>query len=200
MPTPRLCRGCPGSGLSPVTVLGLCGFEPWVVLGIVSGLRAASPGARAPVREARAMAGTRRKAGLLGPQVEGYRAWLEQRGYTPGTVRNMLKDLGQVGRVVVGSRALKSSQLNEDRVCGVSDRPAGGRPPARPGTPRDGAAAELSAGDGRRRRRRQPLDHPAGCSARAVPVLDGPGTGLAAATVLRYENTARRFLSEQASP
>jgi hypothetical protein len=43
------------------------------------------------------MAGTRRKAGLLGPQVEGYRAWLTQRGYAPGTVRNMLKDLGRVG-------------------------------------------------------------------------------------------------------
>ena len=48
------------------------------------------------------MSGTRRKAGLLWPQVEGYRAWLAQRGYTPGTVRNMLKDLGQVGSVVVG--------------------------------------------------------------------------------------------------
>jgi len=44
------------------------------------------------------MSGTRRKAGLLGSQVEGYRAWLLGRGYTPGTVRNMLKDLGQVGR------------------------------------------------------------------------------------------------------
>jgi len=29
------------------------------------------------------MASTRRKAGLLGPQVEGYRAWLTQRGYAP---------------------------------------------------------------------------------------------------------------------
>ena len=40
------------------------------------------------------MSGTRRKAGLLGSQVEGYRAWLLRRGYTPQTVRNMLKDLG----------------------------------------------------------------------------------------------------------
>jgi hypothetical protein len=38
------------------------------------------------------MSGTRRKAGQLGPQVEGYRSWLAQRGYTPGTARNMLKD------------------------------------------------------------------------------------------------------------
>jgi len=50
-----------------------------------------------PVREASAMGTPRRKAGLLGPEVEGYRAWLTGRGYTPQTVRNMLKDLGQVG-------------------------------------------------------------------------------------------------------
>jgi len=43
------------------------------------------------------MSGTRREAGQLGPQVEGYIAWLTQRGYSPGTVRGMLKDLGQVG-------------------------------------------------------------------------------------------------------
>jgi hypothetical protein len=43
------------------------------------------------------MAGTRRKAGQLAPQVEGYRAWLKQRGYTLPTVRNMLKDLAKVG-------------------------------------------------------------------------------------------------------
>jgi hypothetical protein len=43
------------------------------------------------------MAGTRRRAGELGSQVEGYRSWLTRRGYTPLTVRNMLKDLAQVG-------------------------------------------------------------------------------------------------------
>ncbi|MDX2918328.1 hypothetical protein [Streptomyces sp. NE06-03C] len=40
---------------------------------------------------------TRRKAGVLTAQVEGYRAWLAERGYTAQTSRNMLKDLGQVG-------------------------------------------------------------------------------------------------------
>ena len=53
------------------------------------------------------MSGTRRKPGRLGPQVEGYRAWLAGRGYTPSTVRNMLKDLGQVGRVASRSRSLR---------------------------------------------------------------------------------------------
>jgi len=43
------------------------------------------------------MASTRRKPGQLGPQVEGYRAWLAHQGYTSQTVRNMLADLGQRG-------------------------------------------------------------------------------------------------------
>ena len=34
----------------------------------------------------------------MGPQVEGYRAWLAQRGYTTGTIQNMLADLAQVGQ------------------------------------------------------------------------------------------------------
>ena len=62
------------------------------------------------------MSGTRRKAGLLGPQVEGYRAWLAQRGYTPGTVRNMLKDLGQVG-LWLSAEGLEVAQLDEARVA-----------------------------------------------------------------------------------
>src|ERR1700710_742218 len=61
------------------------------------------------------MASTRRKAGLLGPQVEGYRAWLMQRGYAPGTVRNMLKDLGRVG-VWLSGEGLEGSQFNEERA------------------------------------------------------------------------------------
>jgi site-specific recombinase XerD len=44
------------------------------------------------------MSGTRRKPGRLGPFVEGYRAWLSAREYTPGTTRNMLKELGVLGR------------------------------------------------------------------------------------------------------
>ena len=44
------------------------------------------------------MSGTRRKPGCLGPFVEGYRVRLLELGYTPGTVRGMLKVLGQLGR------------------------------------------------------------------------------------------------------
>jgi hypothetical protein len=61
------------------------------------------------------MAGTRRKPGLLGPHVDGYRAWLAERGYTSPTVRNMLKDLGHVGRWLL-SEGLETEQLNEEQI------------------------------------------------------------------------------------
>ena len=44
------------------------------------------------------MSGTRRKPGRLGPFVEGYSVWLLEAGYTPQTVRGMLRVLGQLGR------------------------------------------------------------------------------------------------------
>jgi hypothetical protein len=73
------------------------------------------------------MSGTRRKAGRLGPQVEGYRAWLAHRGYTPATVRNMLKDLGQVG-VWMSGTGLEAVQVDENAmVAFLASRQAAGR-------------------------------------------------------------------------
>ena len=73
------------------------------------------------------MSGTRRKAGRLGPQVEGYRAWLAHRGYTPATVRNMLKDLGQVGAWMSGA-GLEAVQLDENVMAAfLASRLAAGR-------------------------------------------------------------------------
>ena len=47
------------------------------------------------------MLGMRRRAGWLGPQVDGYQAWFRQREYSPDTIR-MLKELGQGRPLVVG--------------------------------------------------------------------------------------------------
>jgi len=58
------------------------------------------------------MSGTRRKPGQLGTHVEGYRAWLGKCGYTPQTVRNMLRELGHVGRWMSG-QGLQTAQLDE---------------------------------------------------------------------------------------
>jgi site-specific recombinase XerD len=143
------------------------------------------------------MASTRRRAGLLGPQVEGYRAWFTQRGYTPGTVRNMLKDLGQVG-LWLSTEGLEAEQLDEARMVAflTARRVAGHRrvPGTRAMVPllsylRDAGvvpAVEPS---------RTPLGELLG-QYRSWMVQE---RGLAAMTVLRYENTARRFLLERAS-
>jgi len=143
------------------------------------------------------MSGTRRKAGQLGPQVDGYQAWLAQRGYTPQTVRNMLKDLGQVG-LWMSTEGLEAAQLNEERLAAfLTARHAAGHRKV-PGT----------------RAMRPLLSYlrEAGVVPAAKPSLTPLGAllgqyrcwlvqerGLAATTVLRYENTARRFLQEQAS-
>jgi site-specific recombinase XerD len=49
------------------------------------------------------MSGTRRKPGRLAPFVEGYRVWLLEAGYTPQTVRMMLRDLSRLGRWMDGA-------------------------------------------------------------------------------------------------
>ena len=50
------------------------------------------------------MTGRRRKPGGMGPFIEGYRAWLAGRGYTPGTIVNMLAMAG--GRAAGCTRAV----------------------------------------------------------------------------------------------
>jgi site-specific recombinase XerD len=128
--------------------------------------------------------------------VEGYRAWLAQRGYTPQTVRNMLADLGRVGRWM-SREGLVTAQLDEDAMAAFLAawqaagrrgalgpramvpllsylREAGVTPAAKPPhTPVEGLLGEYRIWLARER-------------------------GLAAAAVLRYENTARRFLQQQA--
>lgn len=144
------------------------------------------------------MSGTRRKPGVLGPQVEGYRVWLARRGYTPGAVRNMLADLGRVGRWL-SAQDLEAAQLNEARMAAflAARRAAGARK-----VPGPRAMVPLLT-----------YLREAGVVLATVPSRSPLETlleryrswliqerGLAAATVLRYGNTARRFLREQACP
>lgn len=143
------------------------------------------------------MSGTRRKAGRLGPEVEGYRVWLTHRGYTPETVRNMLKDLGRVG-LWLSAEGLESAQFDEERAAAfLAARPRAGQ--RRAAGPR--AMVPLLT-----------YLREAGVVPAQVPSLSPLGEllgqyrtwmvqerGLAAMTVLRYENTARRFLQEQAT-
>jgi site-specific recombinase XerD len=142
------------------------------------------------------MANPRRQAGVLAPQVEGYRAWLVQRGYTTLTIRNMLKDLGQLG-LWLSRQGLDAADLNEEQLTRhLSDLQTAGR--RRVAGPR-GLVPLLTF-------LREVGAVP------APPVALSPvealllqykswmesERGLSASTILRYENTARRFLVEQA--
>jgi site-specific recombinase XerD len=142
------------------------------------------------------MSGTRRKPGRLGAYVEGYRARLLSLGHTRGTVRGQLKMLGQLGRWM-SFEGIEPAQLDGPRVeAFLAARRAEGH--TRVPTLRSFTAL---------------LDYLADeavITAVVVPpgdALDGllldyrewmvADRGLAAPTVLRYDKTARRFLSQR---
>jgi site-specific recombinase XerD len=146
------------------------------------------------------MSGTRRKPGRLGPFVEGYRARLMELGYTPGTVRGMLKVLGQLGRWMddegVGLGELDMAAVEAFRAA----RRAGG-------DRRVASVGELC----------QMVWHMRGVGVmapeeaqRTLTPLEGliadyrrwlvVERDLAAPTVLRYQKLARRFLGERVAP
>lgn len=142
------------------------------------------------------MAGTRRKPGALGAWVETYRSGLMRAGYTPGSVRGKLKELGHLGRWM-SSRGLEVGDLDESRVEEfLADRRAGGHRRV-PGLGsfvlllevlrEQGVIADVEAPPP------TPLD---GLIARYRSSLV-KDRGLAPATVLRYENLARRFLVDR---
>jgi site-specific recombinase XerD len=142
------------------------------------------------------MSGTRRQPGGLGPQVEGYQAWLLQRGYTPSTVRNMLKELGQVGRWLTVEK-VEAARLDEQRITAfIAARHAAGYRRA-PG-PRAMAPLLSYLREAGIVAAMQPLATPAELLLAQYRKWLVDERGLAAITVLRYVNTARRFLTEQA--
>jgi site-specific recombinase XerD len=145
------------------------------------------------------MSGTRRRPGRLGSFVEGYRVWLLEAGYTPQTVRMMLRDLSRLGRWMDA----EDVEIGGLTVTGVeawltARRAAGGYrvPPVR------ALRALLSY-----------LDE-VGVMGAEEPVALSPvdalvngyrewltaDRGLAAMTVLRYETLARRFLTARVTP
>ncbi|MFN2629455.1 MAG: hypothetical protein ABR569_12595 [Gaiellaceae bacterium] len=146
------------------------------------------------------MSGTRRKPGRLGPFVDGYRARLLELGYTPGTVRGMLKVLGQLGRWM-DSEGIKPGALDMAAVEAFrAARGAGGdRRVASVGELRQllrylRAVGAMVAAEGRREL--TPLEGLLGAYRQWLVVE----RGLAPATVHRYEMLARRFLGGRVGP
>jgi site-specific recombinase XerD len=141
----------------------------------------------------------RRKPGRLRPFVEGYRVWLLEAGYTPKTVRAMLKELGNLGRwmdaegVEIGALTVTAIELF------LADRRAAGR--RRVPTVRALRSMQTYLRD-------------VGVMGEEEPVALSPvealvngyrewliaDRGLAAMTVLRYETLARRFLAARVTP
>ncbi len=62
------------------------------------------------------MSGSRLELGRLGPFVEGYRVWLLERGYSPGTVEHELRFLGVLGRWMA-AEGLAVEQLDGEVIA-----------------------------------------------------------------------------------
>ena len=137
------------------------------------------------------MSGPRRQDGRLAPFVMGYRVRLLEQGYTPGTVRGMLKVLGQLGRWME-SEAVEVGRLDVAAVeAFLAARRAGGdRRPASLGELRQLVAflRETGAMLPEAVREFTPVELLID-DYREWLITD---RGLAAMTVLRYETLARR--------
>ena len=143
------------------------------------------------------MSGTRRKAGQLGSHVEGYRVWLSGAGYTPETIRNMLKDLGQLG-LWLSSAGLRPDQLDDERIGEfLAARHAAGRRRV-PGTRAMAPLMTYLRATGTAAEPQPPVMTPLAALVAQYRGWMVTERGLAPTTVLRYENAARRFLQEQA--
>ena len=62
------------------------------------------------------MSESRLELGRLGPFVEGYRVWLLERGYSPGTVEHELRFLGVLGRWMA-AEDVAVEQLNGEVIA-----------------------------------------------------------------------------------
>ncbi|HEY2261156.1 MAG TPA: hypothetical protein VGI96_00865, partial [Streptosporangiaceae bacterium] len=141
------------------------------------------------------MTGRRRKPGRMEPFIEGYRAWLAGRGYTPGTIVNMLAMAGSLGRWM-HARGMAPGDLDRAAVTEFRDalRAAGKRcVPGAHGLDRLLEYLEGQGVLGGRSSAAAPVEVLAERYRRWL-VTD---RGLAEATVVRYVKLARLFLSRQ---
>ena len=140
------------------------------------------------------MSVTRRKPGRLGPFVDGYRVWLLEAGYTPKTVRMMLRDLSRLGRWMDA----EDVQIGVLTVAGVelwlaARRAADGYrvPPIRALRALLSYLCEVGVMSEEEPPTLSPVEALID-EYRQWLIAD---RGLAAMTVLRYETLARRFLT-----
>ena len=139
------------------------------------------------------MLGTRRRPGRMGPYIDSFRAWLEASSYTRDTVRNMLKEVGHLGRWMA-EVDVDAEDLDWELIQTFwRVRAASGR--RRPGLRSFRPLMDYLTSAGIVRPKTSPLTPVGEVVAAYHDWL--VGRGLAAATVLRYENLTRRFLQER---
>ena len=141
------------------------------------------------------MSGTRRKLGRMGPYVNGFETRLLELSYTPGTVRNALKDVGNIGRWLEEENLDVSELTKESLEAFVCARRSTGRrrvlsvrsfAPLLDYLRSEGVIAPETV-----------PSTPVGDLVALYTTWLVVERGLAAPTVLRYGNLARRFLEER---
>lgn len=143
------------------------------------------------------MGTTRRRSGVLTAEIEPYRQWLLEQGFTPATVRLLLRNLSRLG-VWLQERGMTGTVID---AANLDDLFAERRLLGRRGVPgRLGISRLLAFLDERGLLAPTPQEQRTALE----QLLDEfrewlfQERNLSASTVLRYEKTARRFLSEQA--
>jgi hypothetical protein len=140
------------------------------------------------------MSGTRRKPGRMGPYVIGFETRLLELSYTSGTARNALKDIGAIGRWLQEENLDVSELTKESLEAFIYARRSTGRrrvrsvrsfAPLLDYLRSEGVIAPETA-----------PSTPVGDLVARYTTWRVVERGLAAPTVLRYENSARRFLEE----
>lgn len=143
------------------------------------------------------MSGTRRKPGRMGPFVSGFRTSLSEQGYSALVVRNMLKDLGALGRWMQ-EYDVRPGQLTPAVIAEFrNDCLASGRRKV-PSVKSFAPLLRFLRSEG------VIGEPPAQESALERLLVDYRGwlaaeRGLAEATMVRYENLAHRFLQQHLS-
>jgi site-specific recombinase XerD len=134
----------------------------------------------------------------MGPYIRGFEGWLLDLGYTPGTVRNMLKQVGQLGRWM-SAQPLGASQLDAGSITAfVSASRLGGQRQV-PTVRSFGPLLDFLDCEGVLTAVEVVAPTPVEALTADYRTWLVHERGLAASTVLRYENLARRFLNERAT-
>lgn len=134
----------------------------------------------------------------MAPYISGFEGWLLDLGYTPGTVRGMLKPVGRLGRWM-SAQGVGASQLNAGSITAfVSSSRLGGQRQV-PTVRSFGPLLEFLGREGVLGAVEVVAPTPVEALTAEYRAWLVHERGLAATTVLRYENLARRFLGERAT-